>query len=197
MNQEEQRDRFDDLVRNFSTAMLVTHAGNGELRGRPMTVASVAPDGDVWFATGINSTKADELLVDRRVAVVMQESSRFVSLTGEAEVVVNRAKATELWNEAWRPWFPAGPDDPELALVHVRAFEAEFWDTHGLRGARLLFDAIRHAARGERMGATDSTGTHGRIPMPEPPRLRARAPRLARWLGATLDVVLRRRAVAR
>jgi general stress protein 26 len=196
MNQEEQRDRFDDLVKTFSTAMLVTHGSDGELRARPMSVASVAADGDLWFTTGINSTKADELLVDRRVAVLMQEPSRFISITGEAELVVNKEKTAELWNEAWRPWFPLGPDDPEIALVHVRTFEAEFWDIKGIRGARYLFDAIRHAVKGERMGDGEAA-YHAKVPLPETPNARQRPPRLARWLGFVLDTALRRRVAAR
>src|SRR5262245_30715687 len=106
-------EQFDQLVRSFDTAMLVTHA-EGRLRARPLSVASVDADGDLWFATNCESAKAHELQVDPRVLVTMQSSSQFVSIAGTAELLVDHDIATSLWRDAWRPWFPKGADDPEL-----------------------------------------------------------------------------------
>jgi len=188
-DQQQQRERFEELVRSFGTAMLVTHGKGGKtLHARPMGVASVGRDGDLWFATGINSVKTEELLTDRRVVVVMQDPSRFVSITGEADLVVNRAKAAELWSEAFRPWFPKGPDDPELVLVHVRSHEAEYWDMRGLKGARYLFEAVQHAVRGERM--TDAPPTvHGTVPLPGRPQSPLRGTTTRDLIRAAIDLV--------
>jgi general stress protein 26 len=162
MAQKAQREQFRDLVGSFATAMLVTHGEDGALRARPMSLASADEDGDLWFASGIDSGKINELLHDRRVAVVMQSASRFVSISGEAEVIVNAEKAAELWNEAFRPWYPKGPEDPELALVHVRTRDAEYWDLSGLRGVRYVFDAVKHVVRGERM-SDEPAQHHGKV----------------------------------
>lgn len=155
---ESKRARFDELVRGFDTAMLVTHPPDGGMRARPLSVASVDAEGDLWFSTGSNSGKVAELLGDPRVAIVMQGPSRFVSITGTAEIVIDSERAAALWQEAWRPWFPGGANDPELVLVHVRATEAEFWDLSGIRGLVYLFDAAKHAMTGERM--TDGPAAH-------------------------------------
>jgi general stress protein 26 len=163
MESKNQEREFQTLLRSFATAMLVTHSKNGELRGRPMSVASVEDDGDLWFTTGVNSTKADELLADPRVVVVFEDGTKHVSVSGNARLLVNRDKAEELWSEAWRPWFPGGPDDPELCLVHVRSQEAEYWDMSGLRGIRYLFDAVKHVVKGERMGDDPDKSHHAKV----------------------------------
>jgi len=188
MTEQEQREEFERLVRTFGTAMLVTHAHGGELRARPMSIASVGTSGDLWFATGVNSVKTDELLTDRRVVVVMQDAMRFVSLTGDAELVVNRARAAELWSEAMRPWFPKGPDDPELVLVHVRPHEAEYWNMGGVRGARFLFDAVKHVVKGQRMH-DDPPENHGKVSLPARAPLRAATPGPGDWLKAAIQLV--------
>lgn len=151
MTHVEKEEKFDRLIASFDDAMLVTHGDDGELHARPLSLASADANGDVWFSTGTHSGKVKEMFHDRRVAVIMQGSSRYVSLTGTAEIVVDRAKAAAMWKETWRPWFPGGPDDPELVLVHVRATEAEFWDLRGLAGIKYVFDAVKHALTGERM----------------------------------------------
>jgi general stress protein 26 len=175
------RGHLDELVRGFRTAMLVTHAEDGELRARPMSVAAVEKSGDLWFSTGISSTKADEMLTDPRVAIIMQDASRFVCVSGEAELIINRDRAAELWNEAWRPWFPGGPADPELALVRVAAHQAEFWDVSGLGGALYVLDAVRHAARRERMSDEDAEH-HAKVSLPLDAAPMTRLERLSHWM---------------
>ena len=154
MTQPQKESKFEDLVREFSTAMLVTHDDEGGLHARPLSVASVDPGGELWFTTGSNSGKVAEVFHDRRVAVVLQGSSKYVSVSGNAEIVVDHAKAAALWSEAWRPWFPGGADDPELVLVRVMATEAELWDLRGLAGFVYLFNAVKHVVKRERMGDT-------------------------------------------
>lgn len=165
MAHQKPREQFEELLRNFSTGMLVSHANDGTPHARPMAVASVEPGSDIWFATGIDSLKASELLRDPRVVVVFQGPTTFLSISGEAQVIVNASRAAELWSEAWRPWFPDGPSDPKFALVHVRPREAEFWNLSGMHGVRYLFDAVRHAIKGERM-SDEPADYHARVALP-------------------------------
>jgi general stress protein 26 len=192
-----QMERFDHLVRSFETAMLVTRDERGRMRARPMSLASADAEGDLWFSTGVHSGKASEVLGDPDVAVVMQRSDQFVSVTGTAEVVVDREKARALWSEAWRAWFPDGPEDRELVLIHVHSKEAEFWDISGLRGFIYLFDAVRHVVQGERMGDEPDGGHHDRLSFP-PEDGRARrplqphAPKWSAWALSQLQWVAKR-----
>jgi general stress protein 26 len=138
--------RFARLLRSFETAVLVSPTREWQLRARPLRIASVADDGDVWFVTGHEAGKSVETSSDRKVTVLMQSAKQVVSITGTAELIVDKEALRALWNESWRPWFPNGPDD-ELALLHVRATDAEFWDMEELRGFVYLFHAVRQSVR--------------------------------------------------
>ena len=73
----EAEQKFMALLRDFHTAMLVSHGAN-ELHARPMAVAEVANDGSLWFLTGSDSKKAFEVARDASTMAVMQgrEKSR-------------------------------------------------------------------------------------------------------------------------
>lgn len=138
------REHLFDLIRDFDDAMLVTCTAYGHLRARPMALAKpVDADGHLYFATAVDSPKVQELEHDARVAVVLQGKARFVSVSGHARVVNDRALIERLWSEAWKVWFPAGKDDPRLCLLAVEPEEAEYWDQAGARGLRYLFRAAR------------------------------------------------------
>lgn len=141
--------KFHELLRSFDNAMLVTTAADGQLRSRPMAVADVEPDSDLWFVTGDASGKVDEILQHPKVNVSMQSDRRFLSLSGIATLVHDRNRIEELWNEAWRVWFPGGKDDPNIALLKVDAVEGEYWDSSGFEGLKYLFKAGKAYLSGE------------------------------------------------
>ena len=63
-----------------------------------------------------------------------------MSVAGLARIIDDRAKVEELWSPAMKLFFPGGPDDPSLRLIHVRAETAEYWDGPGtLLGSALSF----------------------------------------------------------
>lgn len=57
----ETREHLIDLLDDFDTGMLVTRAGNGDLRSRPMHLARADEDGTLYFPTDAESVKADEI----------------------------------------------------------------------------------------------------------------------------------------
>jgi general stress protein 26 len=144
------KDEFWKVLKHFGTAMVVTHADDGSLRSRPMAIADSEPDGDLWFATSIESGKVSEIWTDNRIAAALQSEDRFMSISGRGELIRDRAKIDELWKESWRVWFPNGKDDPELVLLRLRAEEAEYWDQHGSKGLNFAFEAGKALLRGER-----------------------------------------------
>lgn len=128
------REHFFDLLDHFDTAMLVTHDEESQaLRSRPMHIAKIEDNGDVWFLSGRDATKNREIRQDQDVLLTFQqEKSRYISLAGKAEVVQDRAKLDELWNDAYRVWFPDGKNDPNISLLRVKAVDAEYWDNAGM-----------------------------------------------------------------
>lgn len=156
--------KFQDILADFDTAMLVTVDREGGLRSRPMQIACAEDDGDLWFVTSLASGKAQEIAADVRCAVTMQSAREFLSLTGTSELVRDPQRLRRMWTEAWRPWFPEGPEDPQLGLIHFEAEEAEYWDMSGVRAARYLFEAAKAVLSGEEI-ETGDPGQHASVPL--------------------------------
>jgi general stress protein 26 len=144
-----------DVIKAFDTAMLITRAADGTLRGRPMTVADPNRNGEIYFSTSVDSPKVKELEADPRVSVTLQGTARHASVSGTARVVRDRALVEELWTESWRLWFPKGKDDPSLCLIAVKPNEGRYWDYSGARGVEYLFAAAKAYLSGKSPEPTD------------------------------------------
>ncbi len=161
----EQQGHFRKLLQQFHTAMLVTHAGEDRLRARPMAVAEAEEDGRVWFLTHAESAKAHEIETDTRVHIVCQnDRSVYLSLSGHADLVHDRAKMDEVWKEPFKVWFPGGKDDPHLVLIAVRPEEGEFWDNEGTNKIKYLLGAVKAYATGTTPEIKEGE-QHGHVPL--------------------------------
>ena len=122
--------RLTELIGGMKIAMLTTITDDGRLWTRPITTHGPTFDGDLWFLTRRSSPKADEVQKHRQVSLSYARpgDNTYISLSGTAEVVVDRQKAQELWDPSYQGWFPGGPDDPDLAMIRVRVERAEYWD---------------------------------------------------------------------
>lgn len=117
------------MMKDIGFAMMTTEDGDN-LRARPMVAAQKEFDGSLWFYTRASSHKVDEVQGDQRVGITYAEPSKqnYVSLSGKARLVRDKAAITEHWQESMRTWFPKGTDDPDIALLRVEITEAEYWD---------------------------------------------------------------------
>jgi len=121
METTETRAKVYDILKGFSTAMFVTIGPTGRPESRPMQLARVDEDGDVWFFTGRGGTLAEEVKEESVVLLVFQnDTSAYLSLRGKARVIEDMARIREYWKEPYRVWFPGGPSDSQLALVGVK-----------------------------------------------------------------------------
>ncbi|MDQ3799748.1 MAG: pyridoxamine 5'-phosphate oxidase family protein [Acidobacteriota bacterium] len=122
--------KLNDLIKGIKVAMLTTNDG-GVLRSRPMQTQNFEFDGDLWFFTSSKAHKTEEIEKDNRVnaAYSAPESNTYVSVSGTAEIVRDRAKIDEYWNDILKAWFPEGKDSPDLVLLRVAVEEAEYWDS--------------------------------------------------------------------
>jgi general stress protein 26 len=121
-----------DLIRAAKVAVLTTQTSDGDLHSRPLaTQESAAQDdrfgGDLWFFTQDPSPKIADIRAHPKVNVSYDTGKGYLSIAGTAEIVHDREKVNELWSAAVEPWFPAGKDDPNVALLLVHADSAEYW----------------------------------------------------------------------
>ncbi len=132
---------FKEILSDFNNAMLVTLDQNHQPSARPMRIADVTDEGEVWFATDKASGKVDEIKNNSVVGITLQSGSKFLSLTGTATVFNDRSKVEQLWSEPWKIWFPKGKNDPSLTLLKIEPDEGEFWDLSGTNRLRYLYEA--------------------------------------------------------
>lgn len=140
------------LIKGIRIAMLTTVDLDGSLHSRPM--ATQETDGlqqELWFFTGRSSHKVAEINQDYHVNLSYADSSsnRYVSISGTARLVQDQAKARQLWNPAYKAWFPKGLDDPDLSLMKITPEAAEYWDVPSSSMVHLV-GVIKAAVTGKR-----------------------------------------------
>lgn len=121
-----------DLIKGIDVAVFATRGSDGvPLHARPMAYRAVEGDGDLWFFSKKDSRKAGEIAADPAVLISFADprAQHFVSITGRAEIVTDRATVKEKWSELYRAWFPGGPSDDNVVAIRIHAERAEYWDT--------------------------------------------------------------------
>ena len=131
MATEESTQKLAKLIKGIKIAMLTTVDTDQTLRSRPMATQETEFDGTLWFFNSRGSHKCLEIGKDNRVNVSYAEPSdnRYVSVSGTAQIVEDKAKIAELWTPAMKVWFPKGQEDPDVQLLKVSPTQAEYWDT--------------------------------------------------------------------
>lgn len=100
----------------------------------PMSTQGVDDDGTIWFFSTRDSDRNRYIKQDPRAQLILGDtgSQNYLSIYGQAEVMVDAQKAEELWSTHAKIWFQDGPRDPKLTLIRFRPQEGFYWDTkHG------------------------------------------------------------------
>jgi len=132
--EQEAKEKIGEMIRDINIALLVTQDQSGNFHARPMGTQKPDKDkpftGELWFMTDVNSPKVAEIKENPKVLLSYAEPKKqdYISVAGTASIVIDKAKVKEFWTEAFKTWFPDGPDDPDIALIRVDAEAAEYWD---------------------------------------------------------------------
>ena len=154
---EKKLEQLYGLVEGIEIAMLTTRRLDGHLVSRPMATQVPAAGADLWFVTDGETDKLDELQHDPHVNVsyYRDRSREWVSVSGTARVVRDRAKIRELYRPDWKAWFPdqgagrdGGPDDPRLALIAVDAHSVVYMVNDTPRPV-VLFEVVKGILTGQ------------------------------------------------
>jgi len=153
--------RVAELVEEIKFAMMTTEDDDGALRSRPMTTLQMDATGNLWFFTGADSPKVEEAEHHHHqvnLSYARIDRQDYVSISGTAQILRDKAKMQELWTPWIKPWFPQGLDDPNLCLMKVTITAAEYWDSPGNAAKRLY-----GLAKGIATGNTDGLGENRKI----------------------------------
>jgi general stress protein 26 len=152
-----------DMIKDMHVGMLATRGADGHYHARPMAASDTTFDGSLYFLTDVESGKVHDLEHEGEVLVTFadQAKHKYVSLRGRGIILRDRASIRDHWTQEAKPWFPKGPDDPNIALIKVGIEEAEYWDAPS--GRMVVFYAYAKAIMtGQRPGVV---GDHERVSM--------------------------------
>ncbi|GAB4041148.1 pyridoxamine 5'-phosphate oxidase family protein [Spirosoma jeollabukense] len=139
-----QLEKLRDMIEDIRIAMMTTVDEQGNLVSRPMAALQVDENGTVWFFTKRSSPKVDQIdNNENRVNLSFADVSdaTYVSVSGTAQELDDRAKVEELWNPQAKAWFPDGKEDPDLILLKVHIDMAEYWNASDSTMVRLIQQA--------------------------------------------------------
>lgn len=128
--------KADELVRGCRI-MFVSSVNE---KGYPRTccVNKLRDEGfrELYFVTSKRSEKqgkAKHFESNTKSSVCFQRGSDSLTLVGEVEIVTDRDRMRELWDENDKSFFPKGIDDPKIRFIHFHTLEATFWIGHKFR----------------------------------------------------------------
>jgi general stress protein 26 len=142
--------------------MFTTQDEHGHLISHPMTNQQIDEEGVLWFFASDRSHIAHNISLNPEVNVsfVRPEESLYVSVSGNAEGIKDRAMIRKMWSPELIPWFPQGEDDPHLSLIKVTVHAAEYWDTEANKMLQ-LFKLAKAMMTGEAPRVDSSA--HGKV----------------------------------
>jgi general stress protein 26 len=152
MTREQMIAKVAELIKDINIAMMTTEAEDGLLHSRPMATEKTEFDGTLWFFSGLSTSKISEIDWNPEVNLSYSDggANKYVSVSGTAELVDDRAKKEELWSDIYKAWFPQGLDDPDLCLLRVDVTFAEYWDVPSGKMVQ-VFGFLKAIATGEKM----------------------------------------------
>lgn len=140
MENKQEINKLNDLLKAIKIGMLTTLQDNGELHARPMAKLEDEFNGTFRFFTSLNSPKVYEVKEDSQVNITFSEpsDSTYVSCKGISRINKDKELINSLWNPMCKVWFPKGVEDPDLVVLEVSVTEAEYWDGPSSAFIRLL-----------------------------------------------------------
>lgn len=149
MSATEPVDTIWKLMSDVGMAMLVTHAQSNDMRARPMFARVETDENAIYFFTDANAPKDQEIAHDSHVCLAFADpkGSRYVSVSGTAEVIANTELAERLWRTADMAYF-TNSNDPKLRIIRVTPEKGEYWEGSGMLST--LASLVKAGAKGER-----------------------------------------------
>jgi general stress protein 26 len=132
LSEKEAIQKIKDIIMSAEICMFTTNLHEEPpLQTRPMATADVDDNGTVWFFSNNLSDKNKEIHNNKTVQLFYanKSSAEYLSIYGNASIVIDKEKAQSLWTPIVKAWFKNGVDDPELTLIKVKPIKAHYWDT--------------------------------------------------------------------
>jgi len=121
--------KLNQLIAGIKVAMITSRGDDDHLVSRPLATQDQESDGDLWFFVSKLSPLVGGIAQHHVVNVAYADHTtpRYVSISGTATLVDNRATCRKLWQPHYKTWFPHGVEDVDLALLKIRIEHADYW----------------------------------------------------------------------
>ena len=125
---------ISEKMRDIDICMMTTKKSSGEVEARPMSNnREVEYDGDSYFFAHGNCSAAEEIEADPRVGLSFVHKpvlghSFYLSVTGTAKLIRDRAEMEKHWVKDLEIWFEDGLDTPDLVMINVKARTLKYWN---------------------------------------------------------------------
>jgi general stress protein 26 len=128
MTKQEAHARVWDIIEKVGVGMLTTRFDGG-LRARPLEPRLDRTEGVIYFITDVRGAKDDEIEAAPEVCLVVidPKDKAYLSITGQAAVIDDHAKAAAIWKKSDNMWWK-GPGDPNVRVLRFVPGRAELWD---------------------------------------------------------------------
>jgi len=90
----------------------------------------------VYLTTNTSSPKIDHIKKDPKVSIYYCKPGEFrgLMLSGEMEIVTDRAEKEKVWQKGWEMYYPGGVHDPDHTVLRLRPMAAKYY--HQLKSFR-------------------------------------------------------------
>lgn len=125
--------KIAELTRGIKFAMVTFVNHEGHLHAAPMTTQDEEFNGTIWFIGAKDSDLVRSIPGNAQVNLGYSDpaSHNYVSINGKAELVTDKAKLDELWNDGYNAFFEQGKEDPNIQLIKVVGNGAQYWEGAG------------------------------------------------------------------
>lgn len=157
MNKQENIDKIQAMVKDVKYTMMTTSTSENHLHSCPMNTTETSIGArEIWFIGHTPSQTVDNIKhsPELNLSYVAEDNKKYLSITGKAELVEDRAKLEELWSVVYNAYFEQGIDDPQIQLIKVIPHGAEYWENgNTLTSAlKLTAAAVTETAVGDSLG---------------------------------------------
>ncbi len=93
---------------------------------RLMHWSGIEDDFTIWLSTRVNSNKVRHIENNPAVCAIFVHEVGYLRVFGKAEVVNDKKKKVELWEDQWDIFWPRGADDPDYRLIKITAESVDY-----------------------------------------------------------------------
>ncbi|MGJ8684698.1 MAG: pyridoxamine 5'-phosphate oxidase family protein [Nonlabens sp.] len=130
LHQKEALEKYLDLSRSISTAMMLTNLGSKPVDAIPMTPKRIEDDGTVIFFSKSTSDHNKNIENDADTQLIFGDvkAKEFLSVYGSTVITTDAALIDELYGNLDNNWFD-NKNDPTLTVLKFKPKNAQYWDT--------------------------------------------------------------------